>query len=907
MSGEPGGEVPKVQPNRAEATPNAVHTTTAFTLNLIRAHIPQDAEGSQRADNKALRSHVDFLARSFQDGKSIDELSTMIAENTNEGDQVLQACIAIDSFCTTAGAEALNRLLPAYSTLPPDQQESLLPQIRANLLLVQATALPLAILEKARDAITVQNDSDNDDFLNNPESGLNIHIKKTRDQLTLATDVAREMMVKEVVERAGEQKHDQFIAESIALDQILRYQLLTPLEIKGILIRFQFSLTQDDPVDIISFLDDLVDQDDQQIAQFSLAENYNDATSLRKLRSMTAPVIASARSQLQQLSVDKNKLSDSEVVSKISQLDSCLKLQLLFYDAYKRDMARSDLPQSQQDALIREFEELRLAIYEDAYDITQLMKGSDGRIKPYFKEKLLETNGSPFAYVLFPDRLDYSGFVRHNLIEAGLGMQSRVYLDHVTQTATAYDYYLGIRKSNQGDGLANKVYFPSNVAWPEKTTDVNIHLSTSGNPLIIDKTDIGQEKLTVSFVIDCADSAVCCNLVKGSNLTIKETGNNYDPVNSSFQLSEATLTIPDYDNDKLLETKISASNSDVFFVSRDGSRTMIHLDNIKDRTLREILSGYKEMRTSEFPRLTEGIFASEYSSEAVAGQLKKDKVPPEFKGPIEIGNRQYTVIGELGGGKYCEAYMAKDKNGNYCVIKYAHADLDQESQKEFKSESSRITAFGARQREFGWAVDNNILVPEYIFDGEHPKKHRPLLIMSYAEGVPMDEIIRGNQISTRDCLTIVSQFANVLESLHFSGYSYLDFQPKNIRWNPFTGRITCIDFNLLNSLGEGDKKSLIQEDIINATKLLYRLVTRKGTFGKDSRVITVDNKGDLPGIGDLREIFSRGLSGEYSKALDFGNDLRRLITEHDEELSGLLTPSEITREVAVPPLIKKPV
>jgi len=212
VTGEKGGNLPPQEERSPAVNPNLIHLQT---LRSIRGSIiDEGADGKQQETNAALKSHLNVIEEHLKQGKSLEDLSQTIIDATSDGDVILAACYAIDSFCTTQAAAALNVILPVYLSLPPEQQQLYSSQISANLSLIQATALPLTILERARDVLTQEKNPDDDEFLNDDKTGVNPHITATRKQFTQATEVVQEMIAGKMREELREAQGRARVAEA---------------------------------------------------------------------------------------------------------------------------------------------------------------------------------------------------------------------------------------------------------------------------------------------------------------------------------------------------------------------------------------------------------------------------------------------------------------------------------------------------------------------------------------------------------------------------------------------------------------------------------------------------------------------------------------------------------------------
>lgn len=177
----------------------------------------------------------------------------------------------------------------------------------------------------------------------------------------------------------------------------------------------------------------------------------------------------------------------------------------------------------------------------------------------------------------------------------------------------------------------------------------------------------------------------------------------------------------------------------------------------------------------------------------------------------------YRELKYLGGGQTAEVYRVRRENiGDDWALKLLTAP---ELAQRFFQEVDTLGELNLAPQRALLQEDGRSLVPQVI--DEQQTGNERFFVMSLAIGTPLDEVLRDKgSLSEREALHIMARVTRVFRVLHEDlQRSYLDFQPRDIFWQPENGRIMVIDWNLLSRRGQAD----VAGDILALGKLLYRM------------------------------------------------------------------------------------
>ncbi|MES0488797.1 MAG: diguanylate cyclase [Leptospirales bacterium] len=127
----------------------------------------------------------------------------------------------------------------------------------------------------------------------------------------------------------------------------------------------------------------------------------------------------------------------------------------------------------------------------------------------------------------------------------------------------------------------------------------------------------------------------------------------------------------------------------------------------------------------------------------------------------------------------------------------------------------------------------------------------PILVMEDFKGEPLNNIIEDNTVSLMDRYQLAAVIAGILAEIHNSGIIHKDINPNNILFNPETGVIKVIDFEIATRLTH-ENQELTNPDHLEGT-LAYISPEQTGRMNRPIRY-----QSDIYSLGvTFYELFSR--------------------------------------------------
>lgn len=182
------------------------------------------------------------------------------------------------------------------------------------------------------------------------------------------------------------------------------------------------------------------------------------------------------------------------------------------------------------------------------------------------------------------------------------------------------------------------------------------------------------------------------------------------------------------------------------------------------------------------------------------------------------------VVSELGRGASSAVFKAK-KAGRHYAVKLAREDLSGRSEegRAFLREAGTLS----RLRHPGLCAILDV--------GE--AEGRPFLVMEYAEGKPLDEMLRRGPLGEEAVVRLAKDLAGALSEVHRNGWVHRDLKPGNIVVEP-AGIARLIDFGLASQA-----RSTLSGDAVVGT-FLYSAPEQTGMLKRP-----VDARADLYSLG----------------------------------------------------------
>jgi serine/threonine-protein kinase len=178
--------------------------------------------------------------------------------------------------------------------------------------------------------------------------------------------------------------------------------------------------------------------------------------------------------------------------------------------------------------------------------------------------------------------------------------------------------------------------------------------------------------------------------------------------------------------------------------------------------------------------------------------------------PAAIADGRYQLRQKLGSGGMATVYLADDpKLGRSVALKLLAENIadDPSARRRFEREACLCSA-----------LDNPNIAA--IFDtGE--ADGLCYIVMQYAEGATLKELIGGRPLDVATALGIAIQIADALAVAHASGIVYRDIKPSNVIIGP-SGQAKVLDFGLAKLLaGQPDRPELEPDDSLTDVGVPY--------------------------------------------------------------------------------------
>ena len=283
----------------------------------------------------------------------------------------------------------------------------------------------------------------------------------------------------------------------------------------------------------------------------------------------------------------------------------------------------------------------------------------------------------------------------------------------------------------------------------------------------------------------------------------------------------------------------------------------------------------------------------------------KIKIAEPSAGSTFVSN--YEVISTLGSGGMSVVYKVRHKMlDKLFALKLLRPDrvLDETTVKRFKLEaqaaSRLIHPHIARVTDFG--VEN--------------EQMRPYLVMDYAEGQSLSDLIKqSNKLSQDIALDLSIQVCSAMEFAHKNGVIHRDLKPSNIMVQPDSSKnlhAMVVDFGIAKLINENESNDLTKTgevfgspmymspeqchgvpldgrtDIYSMGCVLYEMLTGKPPFNAESTIDLLMMQVSQPappmkaaGVSpDMEAVVFKALekdrSKRYQSMADFENDLKAI-------------------------------
>ncbi len=259
----------------------------------------------------------------------------------------------------------------------------------------------------------------------------------------------------------------------------------------------------------------------------------------------------------------------------------------------------------------------------------------------------------------------------------------------------------------------------------------------------------------------------------------------------------------------------------------------------------------------------------------------------------------YRIVERIGAGGMGEVFLADDTKLNRRVaLKFMPTHLA--SQSEMRLRFTREAQAAAK-------LDHPNIVPVYEV-GEFAG--RPFFAMAHIEGKSLHDVIKLNNLSIDENISLITQVCEGLQKAHESGVVHRDIKPGNIMIDS-SNRARLLDFGLATVYGE-DKLTKVgstvgttrymspeqaegkevdhRSDLFSLGIALYELVAGRTPFERENapatlRAITEDNPEPLTRYKtdvskELQRVIDKALAKDkelrYQSASDMKSDLKRL-------------------------------
>ncbi|MDX2150656.1 MAG: serine/threonine-protein kinase [Bryobacteraceae bacterium] len=214
---------------------------------------------------------------------------------------------------------------------------------------------------------------------------------------------------------------------------------------------------------------------------------------------------------------------------------------------------------------------------------------------------------------------------------------------------------------------------------------------------------------------------------------------------------------------------------------------------------------------------------------------------------------QYRVLRKLGDGGFGVAYLAEDQKtfGQKVVVKILLQRASETAAwaaKKFEEEAAALAKIG----------HPGVVGLMRVGTLELERVAYPFLVMPYAEGEPLDVLMKGGPLDFATTASIVRQLGGALEAAHAKRIVHRDIKPSNVllrRLGDGEWHVQLIDFGIAGVIPEGEYEAVTQHvagtesymapeqfwgksstasDLYSLAVLAYRMLTGAAPFvGRD--------------------------------------------------------------------------
>lgn len=304
-----------------------------------------------------------------------------------------------------------------------------------------------------------------------------------------------------------------------------------------------------------------------------------------------------------------------------------------------------------------------------------------------------------------------------------------------------------------------------------------------------------------------------------------------------------------------------------------------------------------------------------------------DKPPASSRFQTGDELNHYIILQTLGSGGMGEVYLAKDKKLDRLVaVKILHKASGETAEKRLLREARSVAKL------------NHPNICSIYEVGETAEF--PFIAMQFVGGETLDKLIRTNELSISDSVSIALQIAAALEEAHAHNIIHRDIKPTNIIIDP-KKQVKVLDFSLAKKVvpedADGNSESILSEigvvagtvaymspeqargqeidrrsDVWSLGVVLYEMITKRLPFAGESKndviaailtkrpvqISETENRSS----SELERIINRALEKDrerrYASIADFSADLVRL--KNEDKLNWELKPANVTVSRLVP-------
>ena len=163
----------------------------------------------------------------------------------------------------------------------------------------------------------------------------------------------------------------------------------------------------------------------------------------------------------------------------------------------------------------------------------------------------------------------------------------------------------------------------------------------------------------------------------------------------------------------------------------------------------------------------------------------------------QLQNGNYTIERELGRGRYCITYLAKDNNNNHVVIKTLNDDelnLQIQTNQLTQTERDGLEAKFLLEAEKLQPLQKHphiVKVIDYFKEGQ-----QGCIVMEYIPGDTLNRLVK-RVLPEPEALRYIRQIGEALIEVHKLGWVHRDVKPENIMIRASKYEAVLIDFDLV--------------------------------------------------------------------------------------------------------------